>query len=452
MIKCKKRKRGESMEKQISYEQIEKFHKQYNENSTNKIIENAITKNGLEKVCINRQIVIENQPIFNIELPESKRYDQKENWKCWIYAGINVIKHNIAQNLNINIIDLELSDNYIAFFDKLEKSNHIYENIIDLGNTDLDYIHQEKILKGCVTEAGYWPFFVAIINKYGIVPKCFMPDTIESMNYQKIERIYTEKVKKDIVCLLKMKNEKESIETLKTKKQEFLQENYELLSKVLGEPIFSFDYEYKDKEGKYKNYQNLTPITFAKKFLTLNLEDFVSLGNMPMYNKSYYKNYVKKYFGNVYQKSQICYLNLPIESLKEAAIQQLKDDIPVWMGVHIRKFENEEAGILDTRLYNYRETLNLKSLTKEEALNLRDIEIHHAMTFCGVHLVEGKAVRWKVEDSYGEKEKINGYYVMNDNFFDEFVLNVIVHKKYLTKEQLELLKETPIEFELDEPF
>lgn len=440
------------MSQQICYEQIEKFHKHYNENPTNKIIENAITKNGLEKACINREIVIENQPIFNIELPESKRYDQKENWKCWIYAGLNVIKHNIAQNLNIDIMDLELSDNYIAFFDKLEKSNNAYENIINLKNTDLEYIHQEKIITDCVTEAGHWPLFVAIVNKYGIVPKCVMPDAVESMNYQKIERIYTEKVKRDIIYLLDMKNKKESIESIENKKQEFLQENYELLAKILGEPIFEFDYEYKDKEGKNKIYNKLTPVEFAHKFLTLKLEDFISLGNIPMYNKKYNKNYVKKYVGNVYQKSQIRYLNLPIEELKEATIQQLKDGIPVWMGVYIRKFENEEVGILDTRLYNYRETLNLNHLTKEEALNLHDIEIHHAMTFCGVHLVEGKPIRWKVEDSYGEKEKIKGYYVMNDNFFDECVLNVIVHKKYLAEKQLDLLKELPIEVEIDEPF
>lgn len=439
------------MNKQISYEQIEKFHKHYSKNQINKIIENAITKNGLEKACINREIIIENQPIFNIELPESKRYDQKESWKCWIYAGFNVIKHNIAKNLNIDIMNLELSDNYIAFFDKLEKSNNVYENIINLENTDLDYIHQEKIVTDCVTEAGQWSLFVAIVNKYGIVPKCFMPDTVESMNYQKIERIYTEKVKKDIICLLEMKNNKESKENLEKKKQEFLQENYELLAKILGEPIFEFDYEYKDKEGNDKIYRKLTPVEFAHKFLTLNLEDFVSLGNIPMYNKQYGKNYMKKYFGNVYQKSQIGYLNLPIEELKKAVIQQLKDGIPVWMGVYIRKFENEEVGILDTRLYNYRETLNLKYLTKEEALNLHAIEIHHAMTFCGVHLVEEKPIRWKVEDSYGEKEKINGYYVMNDNFFDECVLSVIVHKKYLTQNQFNLFKEKPIEFKVNEP-
>lgn len=107
------------MNAQISLEQIENFRKIYNSNKTNKIIENSITQNGLENACIDRDIIIENQPIFNIELPESKRYDQKCSWRCWIYGGLNLIKHNIAKNLEMNVIELELSNNYIAFFDKL---------------------------------------------------------------------------------------------------------------------------------------------------------------------------------------------------------------------------------------------------------------------------------------------------------------------------------------------
>lgn len=142
------------MNKQISLEQISEFSEEYNKNINNKVIENSITKNGLENTCIDRQVIMENQPIFNIELPESKRYDQKDSYKCWIYAGINVIKHNIAQNLDIDIMKLELSNNYIAFFDKLEKSNNAYENIIELENADLDYIHKEKIIQYCVSEGG----------------------------------------------------------------------------------------------------------------------------------------------------------------------------------------------------------------------------------------------------------------------------------------------------------
>lgn len=440
------------MNEQISIEQISEFSKKYNEDINNKIIENSITKNGLDNTCIDRKIIIENQPIFNIELPDSKRYDQKDSYKCWIYAGINMIKHNIAENLNIDIMKLELSNTYIAFFDKLEKSNNAYENIINLKNTDIDYIHKEKIIKYCVSEGGYWQWFVSIVNKYGIVPMQFMPDNAESINYYKISDILAEKIKKDIVYLLKLKNNKESIESLRKQKSILLQENYMLLSKMLGEPNFKFNYEYKDKNNDYIMLKDITPIEFKNKFLTLNLQNFVSIGNLPMYNKEYYKLYSKKYSGNVFQNSYVSFLNLPIEDLKELVIKQLKDNVPVWMAGHITKFSDKKSGVLDTRLYNYKHTLNFNTLTKEEALNLHNIDLQHAMTFCGVHLLENKPVRWKIEDSYGDKEKVNGYYVMNDNFFNEFVLNVIIDKKYLNEKHLELLNQNPIEFDIEEPF
>lgn len=440
------------MNQQIRLEDIARFSEQYNKDNNNKIIENSITRNGLENTCIDRQIIIENQPIFNIELPESKRYDQEDSYKCWIYAGINVIKHNIAKNLNVDIMNLELSNTYISFFDKLEKSNNTYENIIELENVDLDYIHKEKVMQYCVAEGGYWQWFVAIINKYGIVPMNFMPDNIESKNYQKITEIFTEKVKKDITYLLKLKSNNESIEELRKIKDKFLQENYNLLSKILGEPCSKFNYEYKDKNNNYIIYKDMTPKEFKDKFLTLDLDNFVSIGNLPMYNKEYYKIYSKKYLGNVYKNSYASFLNLPIEDLKNLTIKQLKDGIPVWMGAHIRKFRDKKSGILDIRLYNYRETLDFNPLTKEEALNLHDIEMHHAMTFCGVHLLEDKPIRWKIEDSYGDKEKVNGYYIMNDNFFNEFVLSVIIDKKYLSSEQLKLLEENSVDIEVEEPF
>ena len=145
-------------------------------------------------------------------------------------------------------------------------------------------------------------------------------------------------------------------------------------------------------------------------------------------------------------------MNLPIDELKELTINQLKDNVPVYMGAHILKFRDKQSGVLDTRLYNYEDTLSFRKLSKEEALNLHDISMHHVMTFTGVNLIDGEPQRWKIEDSYGDKEKVNGYYVMNDNFFDEFVLSVVINKKYLTDEQLKLLEQEPIEFKGEDPF
>lgn len=441
------------MDKQITVDLIKRFSVKYNENSLNKIIENSITENGIEKSCINKSIILENQPVFNIELPEGKIYDQKDNFRCWIYSGLNFVQYNMADNLNIDLKKFALSNNYIAFFDKLEKSNNTYENIINLQETNWEYINKEMFLECCVSEGGHWQWFVSIVNKYGLLPYEYMPDVFESLQVQNITRLFTDKVKKDCIKLLNAKKENTDILELRKMKELFLEENYTFLSKVLGEPKATFNYEYKNKDSNYVCYKNLTPIEFKNKFLTIDLNDFVSLGNLPMYNKEYYKLYREKYLGNIYENSYVEFLNLPINEIKELVIKQLKDNMPVCVRINLRKFRDKKSGVLDTRLYNYKRSFGIDLLTKEEALNTHDIYPHHSVSICGVNISEeGIPQRWKLEDSYGDYEKVNGYYVMNDNYFDEFILQATVDKKYLSKEQLEMFNQDAIEFELNDPF
>ena len=439
---------------EITLEDIKAFSKEYNANPTNKIIENAITTDGLENACLDRDIIRENQPVFNIELPDTKRYDQKESWKCWIYAGFNMIQYNMAENLNMNLMDFELSSNYIAFFDKLEKANTTYENIIRLPieNATLEHIKKEQLLKNCVTEAGFYEWFASIIKKYGIVPYSYMPNPKEGEDGEKISLIFREKVKKDVIHILKEKQQGKSEEELRNLTKTYAKQNYIFLSKILGEPPMAFDLEYRDKDGKYISQTQITPMDFKNQYLTLDLDDFVSIANMPMYNKEYNKVYRLKYFENVYENSYIQFLNLPIEDLKTYAVEQLKDGIPVCVTLDIKsKSVYEKQGILDTRIYNYENTLNMQSFNKSEGLDFSEIHLSHCMTITGVNIVDNHTQRWKVEDSYGAgpDEKPNGYYTMNDNYFDKFVAYIIINKRYLTEEQRELLNQKPIEYDID---
>ena len=430
------------MDREIKLEDIFEFSAKYRKNKENKKIEEKITKLGLEEACYKKEIVEDNPFVFNIELPEGKIYDQKQNHKCWLYAGLNMIKYDVAKNLNIDVRELELSEEYLAFFDKFEKTNMIYETVIDMEENE----NCKEIINKCniyMTEAGYFPMFIALVNKYGIVPSNVMKKSFEDNNFQKIENVLTEKVKKDILILSSIKKEA-TREILENKKKEFLQENYEMLSKILGEPVFKFNYSYEDKNKIMKEERKLTPIKFREKYLKINLNDFVVVGNFVNEDKKFNEMYLKSKIQNVIGKSEVKYLNLPIEELKTMAVKQLKEAIPVWGGMYIRKGENENLGILDTRLYDYENMIGLKTLTKKEGLETNDIFIHHAMAICGVHIEENKPIRWKVEDSYGENEKIRGYYVMNDNFFDKFVLNIVINKKYLNEKQKELLKNNPI--------
>ncbi len=230
-----------------------------------------------------------------------------------------------------------------------------------------------------------------------------------------------------------------------------LQENYFILCKVLGEPPTQFDFEYKDKENNYIRIDNLTPIEFKNRFLNINLNDFVAVCHVPMYNKPLNNRYRKKYLQNVIDKSYVNFINVPIEDLKELAIKQLRDGTPVWFASEVKKMRDRERGIMDSNLYDYKSVLGIEPLTKEESLNLFDIVLQHAMVFTGVNIKDNKPERWKVEDSYGDKVHRNGFYIMNDNFFSDFVMEVIVHKKYLNKNQLELLEKDPIWFDVNDP-
>lgn len=438
----------------ITLKDIQEFSKEYNDNPNNKIIENAITTNGLENACLDRDIIRENQPVFNIELPDTKRYDQKESWKCWIYAGFNMIQYNMAENLNMDLMNFELSSNYIAFFDKLEKANNVYENIINLSveNTTLEYIKQERLLKDCVTEAGFYEWFASIIKKYGIVPYSYMPNPKEGEDGEKISRIFREKVKKDVISLIEEKKQGKNEEELRNLTKTYAKQNYIFLSKILGEPPMTFDLEYKDKNGTYISQKQITPIDFKIQYLTLNLDEFVSIANTPMYNKEYNKVYRLKHFGNVYKNSYRQFLNLPIEDLKRCAVKQLKDGMPVYISLDIaNKYVYEKQGILDTRIYNYEKALDMHSLDKREGLDLSEFHSSHSMTITGVNIVDEHIERWKVEDSYGAgpDEKPNGYYTINDNYFDKFTIDIIINKRYLTQEQRELLSQEPIEYDMD---
>lgn len=359
---------------QITLKQIQEFSEKYNKDKSNKQIEKRITKLGLEKACINEQIIKENPPIFNIELCDTKRYDQEDSLKCWIFAGINVIKRNIAENLNIDAMNLELSDNYIAFFDKLEKSNDIYEKVIHANTNDLQQIKKSKILNLCVVEYGNWTMFLAILNKYGIVPLEAMKNTVESQRYEKLWNLYREKVKADVVSLLEYKKKGKDNNELEKIKYKFLQENYAFLSKILGEPPIEFDYKYTNIKQEKVHLSKITPLEF-KKYVTLNLQDHIAVENEFYWNREYNRKYRYREYTNIYRKTDTEVLNITSNELKKLAIKQLKDGVPVYIGLCIKKYRNIEKGILDTRIYNYEKDLGLKRLNKENAMKLDETHI-----------------------------------------------------------------------------
>ena len=242
-------------------------------------------------------------------MPDSKRANQKKSGRCWCFAGINMIKHDMAKNLNIKLEDIDLSVNYLTFYDKLEKSNTIYENIISLEKDDFDTINELKIAN--IEEGGYFEYFRSLVKKYGVIPSSYMPENATSENSSELLIVYDEKVKKDIYELLKAKKDGKTKEKLEEMTSKMLEENYIILSKMLGEPPLEINFEYRNKDNNVTS-KKLTPQEFYHRYSTLNLDDFIQIGSLKMYNKEYYKKYRRKYEHNIYNEGIMEFINLPL--------------------------------------------------------------------------------------------------------------------------------------------
>lgn len=434
--------------KDLNFQNIEKYKKNYNKDKNNKIIENGIKNIGIEKFCLDRDIVNQNKKIFNIELPYNKVYNQEDSLLCWIYSGIGLIQDNIIKNLKAK--ECDLSVNYLSFVDKLEKSNTLYNKVIENDDFSLEEFKKVKFQLG-IAEGGYFEYFKSLVNKYGIVPSEIMPEVKCNSKSWNFLVLYNEKIKKDVFKLLKLKKEKKLTTEQYNLKEKMLEENYNILAKCLGDLPIKFSYEYKDIEGNITKIEDITPLEFKERYLSLNLDNMVSIGSLAMFNKEYNKVYKKENIESIYDK-EVMFLNLPINRLKELAIKQLQNELPVYIYCSMKKMRNFELGIMDSRLYNYDKVFNIEYLTKEEALSTRDIATEHAMLITGVHLENNKPIRWKVIDSYGTENHADGIYIMNDNYFDNFVLCTIIDKKYLNQKEQEAYKLEPIIIDESDPF
>lgn len=434
------------MNKQIQLKDLKKYSKEYNKNKDLKL-ESKLKNENLRKVCLNKEVYDENKFEFNFDLGDSKISCQYSTKLCWLYAVLNFLKLNVADNLQIERKNFLLSYSYLAFFDKLEKSNYLYQSIIDLPKdnylTFSDFYNSRILidfLEEPFRENGSALFAFHLIKKYGLIPFDAMPETISFKQPDDCLKIYIQKLRYDVYKIIKAKSKNKDLYSLKDK---MLKENYKILSMLFGEPPQNFNYVYKNKDKKIVKLLNTTPVDFYNKYCNINLDDYLLCGNSSMPNKCFYKTYQRYYYGNIYG-SNYKFLNLPFKDLKNLIIKQLKSREPVVFSTENKKYRDLNSTVLDKRLFNYEKIFGIKDLPRKQSQESMDISSKHWMVFKGFHMEKEQIIRWKVEDSRGITENSNGYYVMNDNFFNHCVFFALINKKHLTKEQILLSQQKPI--------
>ena len=381
-----------------------------------KALHNAIAVQGMQDFFVNNQRPRSIEDKFSIEVTSSGIADQKQSGRCWLFTGLNVLRAQLMTREKSGTFFF--SQGYSFFWDQLEKSNLFLEGIIETRKLAVNDPKVEWLFKNPINDGGQFTGISDNLYKYGVVPAEVMPETASSNNTKLLGHILARTLRQTGIELRKASEKGASLAQLRKRKEEGLKQVYRLLSLNLGVPPTTFSYTLRDKEGKAISTDTYTPQSFYKRFVGADLRgQFVMLMNDP--SRPYYKVYEIEYDRHAYDGKNWTYVNLPMDEIKQMAIASLKDPF---------------------------------DMTKAERIQTFDSGSTHAMTLKAVDLdANGKPLKWKVENSWGEKTGVKGHIIMTDEWFDAYTFRLVVNKKYATQKVLDLLKTKPVQLPAWDP-
>lgn len=430
------------MSQEITKEQTQVYKEGFENDRKKLAMQRAVVKNGILNASEVQAGHINNNPVFSIDLTTGPVANQKQSGRCWMFAALNTFRHKMLTQFKLK--DFELSQSYTFFWDKYEKANWFYENILATAKDDVTSREVAFLLQTPQQDGGQWDMIVSIFQKYGVVPKAVFPESVSSSASAQLNNYLNKKLRRDAIVLRKAVNDGKSQEDIAKIKAGFLEEVYNFLAISLGTPPETFDFEYRDEDKNYHLEQNLTPQSFYDKFVGVNLDDYVSIINAPTADKPYDKSYTVSMLGNVVGGKQVKYLNVDMDSFKKLAIAQMEQGESVWFGCDVGQSSQRQDGIMSLDIYDVNDTFDTSfDMTKAERLDFGESLMTHAMVLTGVDMVDGKSTKWKVENSWGDKVGDKGFFVASDAWMDEYTYQIVVRKEFLSEAQLAAFNAEP---------
>ena len=428
---------------QFQIEKFTNFLSEYSKEPKNTILRHALLNSGIETITRSQDFPTENDFKFSTDIKTMSITNQKSTGRCWIFAGLNVLREIIGKKLNIN--NFELSQSYFSLFDKLEKFNYEMEVIIDLIDKDYDDRTLNHILNNTSTDGGQWDMFVNIIKKYGIVPKNVFPETYTSSNTKFISKLINVEIRKFASISHEIYQNEKNLINIRKNKNILFNKICTLMINAFGIPPKNFDFEYIDKNEKRIIEKNLTPISFFQKYIGNEIDEFISIINAPTKSKPFLKSYTIEYLNNVVEGKMVKHLNLPMERIIELILNQLNDKEIVWFGADVNFYGDRKIGNFNDNMFDFQTPFGLDfSFDKGESLDFGISAMNHAMCVSGVNINESEPEKWKIVNSWGNDKGHNGLYLMSHSWFKKYVYQVVVRKKYLNEEELKAYEENPI--------
>lgn len=402
------------------------------------VLTRAVTKNGIKATSYDNQAASRLDRTFSIELPTGKVSNQKHSGRCWEFSLLNTLRHKFATNYHVK--DFELSQNYLFFWDKIERANMFYRNVEQTARQPISDRLVQFLFANPGEDGGQWAMAASLVQKYGVVPASVMPETFNTTNTSDFQEVMSRKLRKDGLKLRQLVMDGADEAELQSLEKSMLQEVYRIAVYSFGEPPTTFDLEYRDDDKKYHREAQLTPQAFYQNYFETDLDDYVVVTNSP--DKPLNQLYSLPDEDNVIGGKPIEFLNMDMGVLTDVAVQQLKAGETIWFGNDVLRQMDRKAGYLDAHLYESAKLFGINGhLTKAQRLQTGEGEVSHAMTLTGVDVVDDTPTKWKVENSWGDANGDKGYFVMTQDWFDEYVYEVVVHKQFLAPEFQALLQE-----------
>ena len=423
----------------ISEDMLKEISKGYTGSAEQKAVRNALAVNPISELSINAENLSMCDTYFSHQVKTKGITNQLSSGRCWLFTGLNVLRAKMIDKYDLP--EMVFSHNYLSFHDLLEKSNLFLQAIIDTKNEAIDSRQVEWLLKNPIGDGGQFTGVSNLIMKYGVVPKSAMPETFQSNNTDEMRTIIKLKLREFALALRAEKSEKSAM-ALKTK---MLTEIYRILAECVGVPPTEFEWTRYDKDGNPVSTKTYTPKSFYNEYIGADLDNnYIMVMNDP--TREYYKVYEIDLDRHVYDGENWVYLNLPIEKIKEMAIASIKDNTAMYFSCDVRKFWNKDKGTLDLNNTDYASLFRTSfPMTKKERIQTFASGSTHAMTLIAVDLDEqGTPKKWMVENSWGEKSGYKGNLIMTDEWFNEYMFRLVVEKKYVPADVMELLNQTPI--------
>lgn len=427
------------MDAALTPSDIELLRKDFVRKPAYRLVQNAVTQTTIDDLALDREIVMRTDPTVSHLLDDWKVTNQKQSGRCWMFAGLNLLRVGAMKAMNLR--EFEFSQNYVMFWDKLERANYFLEAIIDTAERSIDDRTVAHLLSDVANDGGQWNMFAALVSKHGLVPKNAMPETQSSSATGRMNEMLRRLLRQGARDLRTLTDQ----DAMRERKREILEVVHRVLCIHLGTPPDSFVWQWTDRDREFHRDGELTPVEFAAKYVTLPLEEYVCLVHDPRDSSPTGRTFTVDRLGNVVGGPPVVYLNVDVDVMKRLASKTIQSDEPVWFGCDVGKMLRGDVGIWDERLFDYGSLYDTEfDLDKADRLLYHDSAMTHAMLFTGVDVVDGVTRKWRVENSWGDKDADSGFYTMNDSWFDQYVYEIAVRRSLLPDELRQALDEPPI--------